>query len=65
MKIEIKDFCIRCGLCEDLHPKLFKLNEVEDKIDIRYDKVPDELIDEAKKAATDCAVTAIFLRQGV
>jgi len=60
MKLQIREFCIRCGMCEDLHPKLFKLNTEADKIDILCDQVPAELEAEAKKAIADCAVTAIF-----
>lgn len=61
MKLQIREFCIRCGMCEDLHPSLFKLNTEADKIDILCDEVPTELEAEAKKAIADCAVTAIFV----
>jgi ferredoxin len=54
------DFCIRCGLCEDLYPELFKLNYDGDKIDILYDEIPAGLQEKAKNAMADCAVTAIF-----
>lgn len=62
MRIEIKDYCIRCGLCEDLYPELFTINYVEDKIDVLFDEVPAEYQDKARGAAADCAVTAIFLK---
>jgi len=61
MKIEIKDFCIRCGLCEDLYPELFRVNYEKDAIDILVEEVPEKLMEKARKSAADCAVTAIFL----
>lgn len=60
MKIEIKDYCIRCGLCEDLYPEIYHLNTKEDKIDILVDEIPEKLMEKAKQSAADCAVTAIF-----
>lgn len=61
MKLNIREHCIRCGLCEDLHPRLFKLNTAEDRVDLLWDVVPPELEDEARQAIADCAVTAIFM----
>ena len=34
MKVEIMDYCIRCGLCVEFYPTLFALNFVEDRIDV-------------------------------
>jgi len=63
MKIEIQEFCIRCGLCEDLYPELFHLNIDEDKVDVRYEgEIPDRLKQQARQAARDCAIGAILLR---
>jgi len=60
MKLEInKEYCIRCGLCEDLYPDLFKRNYEEHCIDILYDEIPAELEERAKQAAEDCAVAMI------
>lgn len=63
MRLEIKDFCIRCGLCEDLYPELFRLNCSEDRIDVLFDEVPEEYYEKAKGAAADCAVTCIFIKR--
>lgn len=63
MKLIIKDYCIRCGMCEDLYPQLFHLNHQRDAIDILHTPVPPELEDMARKAMADCAVTAIFAEQ--
>jgi len=62
MKITIKEYCIRCGLCQDLYPELFKFNHIDDKIGVNYDEVPENLTEKAKNAVADCAVTAIFLK---
>ena len=61
MKIEIKDYCIRCGICLALHEKLFRYNEEKDRIEATMDEVPADLVEDAKSAAADCAVTVIFL----
>ena len=62
MKITIQDYCIRCGLCEDLYPQLFKLNVEDDKVDLAYDgDIPRELEQAANDARRDCAIACIFL----
>ena len=61
MKIEIKDYCIRCGICVGLYPELYAHNFKEDKIDVLTDPETPEQIKRAKSSAADCAVTAIFL----
>ncbi len=62
MKLEIRDFCIRCGLCEDLYPDLFTIDYEKDEIKMLYDKIPEEKKEQAKGAIRDCAVTAIVLK---
>lgn len=62
MKIEISDYCIRCGICEDLYPDLFKRNYEKHCIDILVHEVPPELEARVRKAAADCAVAAIRIR---
>lgn len=59
MKIELADYCIRCGLCEDLYPDIFKRNYETHSMDILHDVIPVELEERAIQAATDCAVAAI------
>lgn len=61
MKIEIKEYCIRCGLCTSLYPELFVRNFDNDCIDVVKDAQTEEEIQKAKDAVRDCAVTAIFL----
>lgn len=59
MKIQLADYCIRCGLCEDLYPDLFKRNYETHSMDVLYDEIPAALEERAKQAAADCAVAAI------
>lgn len=63
MKIEIKEYCVRCGICVGLYPQLFTHNFEKDCIDVTYNEIPDKLEQEAKNAVKDCAVTAICLRK--
>lgn len=62
MKIELADYCIRCGLCEDLYPDIFKRNYEEHCMDVLYDEIPADLEERVKKAAQDCAVAAIIIK---
>lgn len=59
MKIELADYCIRCGLCEDLYPDIFKRNYETHSMDVLIDEVPAELEDRVQQAVADCAVAAI------
>ncbi len=59
MKLKVEDFCIRCGICLSLYPTLFELDEEGDIINVLVDEVPENLMDDAKDAIKDCAVTAI------
>lgn len=63
MKIEIKDYCIRCGICVGLYPELFAHNFDDDCIDVLTEPDTDDLKEKARSAAKDCAVTAIFLHE--
>lgn len=63
MKIEIADYCIRCGICEDLYPDLFKRNYKNHCIDILMDEIPDAMADRVQQASDDCAVAAIRIKK--
>lgn len=63
MKVEIKEYCVRCGICVGLYPELFAHNFDKDCIDVKYDELLAELEETAKNAACDCAVTAIYLKK--
>lgn len=59
MRLEISDYCIRCGLCEDMFPDLFKRNFDEHSFEALYSVIPEELEERAKAAVAECAVAAI------
>ena len=59
MKIEIADYCIRCGICEDLYPDLFQRNYTDHCIDVRMGEIPEEMEARVRQASDDCAVAAI------
>ena len=40
MKVEIKEYCVRCGICVGLYPELFAHNFDKDCIDVKYDELP-------------------------
>lgn len=61
MKLAIKEYCIRCGLCEDLYPELFRFDWDKDEIEILYDDIPPQLEETAKNAMRDCALTVIHV----
>lgn len=59
MKIELAEYCIRCGICEDLYPDIFKRNYETHSMDVLYDEIPAELEERVTQAVADCAVAAI------
>ena len=59
MKIQLADYCIRCGLCEDLYPDIFKRNYETHSMDVLFDEIPAELEERVQQAVADCAVAAI------
>jgi len=62
MKIELSEYCIRCGICEDLYPELFRRNYEKHCIDVLVDEIPKELEERAYQASSDCAVAAIQIK---
>lgn len=62
MKIQIADYCIRCGICEDLYPDIYKRNYETHNMDVLIDDVPEDLMDRVKQSVEDCAVAAIRLK---
>ena len=62
MKINIANYCIRCGLCEDIYPDIYKRNYKNHSIDVLCDEVPSELEERVKNSIADCAVAAISMK---
>ncbi len=59
MKIKLSEYCIRCGICEDLYPDLYKRNYETHSMDVLYDDIPETQQERAEASARDCAVAAI------
>lgn len=63
MKIQLSEYCIRCGICEDIYPDLYRRNYDTHSIDVLYDEIPQALQERARKSAEDCAVAAIRIQE--
>lgn len=51
------DACIGCGLCVDICPDVFKMDD--DKAIVHADPVPESAEEQCQNAADECPVTAI------
>lgn len=56
-----KETCIGCGLCPQICPEVFKMNE--DKAIAYTDPVPEEFEEKSKEAAESCPVDAIAIEE--
>ncbi len=55
-----QDLCIGCGLCEEMCPEVFKMNE--DAIAaVIVDTIPSEAEESAREAAASCPTEAITI----
>lgn len=58
MKVIIdEDLCTGCGLCADSCPDVYEMKD--DKAIVKVDPLPDNVVDSAKDAASNCPVEAI------
>ena len=53
-----KDTCIGCGLCPEVCPKVFKMDD-DGKAVASKDEVPEKSINSSKDAEEQCPVSAI------
>lgn len=60
MKAEIKEYCIRCGICVGLYPQLFAQQFEKDCIVSNMMRFQAELEETAKNAAETVQGTAII-----
>ena len=56
-----KDLCLGCGLCADLCPEVFQMEE--DKAVAKVDHVPAGTEDACRDAAQQCPVEAIKIEE--
>jgi ferredoxin len=56
-----KDLCLGCGLCADLCPEVFQMEE--DKAVTKVDEVPAGAEDACRDAALQCPVEAIKIEE--
>ena len=57
-----KDACIGCGLCADICPEVFKMDD--DGTSTAIDtEIPDDAKDAAREAAEQCPVEAITIEE--
>jgi len=53
-----KDICIGCGLCPDICPEVFSMDD-DGKAIAADAEIPDDVVDSAKEAEGQCPVEAI------
>lgn len=62
MKAQVsEELCVGCGLCADVCPELFIMEE--DKAKVKTTPVPEASFDCSKKAKEDCPVEAINIAE--
>jgi len=63
MKARIdEDLCIACGVCVDLVPDVFVLED-EPWAEVIVDIVPEDLEDDVRDAAEECPTEAIIIEE--
>ncbi len=59
MKVKIdRDECIGDGVCADICPEVFEMDD-EEKAIVLGDSVPDDAVDDCNEAIESCPVTCI------
>lgn len=63
MKVKVdKDLCSGDGICEELCPAVFKMND-DDQADVIVDVVPPEEEDAVREAAESCPEECIIIEE--
>ncbi|MFW6132539.1 MAG: ferredoxin [Planctomycetota bacterium] len=61
MRATIDEGCIGCGLCPEVCPEVFEMDD--DQAVVKADPVPADAEDSAREAAESCPVDAIALEE--
>jgi ferredoxin len=62
MKVTVdEETCIVCGLCAETCPEVFEVND--DKVSVKVDEVPKNVVDSCREAAENCPVEAIQIEE--
>lgn len=62
MKALVEDSCIGCGLCPQICPEVFEMND-EGKAIVKVAVVPPEAEETCRESATSCPVEAIKITE--
>ncbi len=57
-----QETCIGCGLCADICPAVFEMND-DDIAVVKVDSVPADAEDACREAAESCPVDAIAIKK--
>jgi ferredoxin len=60
MKASVDEKCIGCGLCPQICPEVFEMNDANLAI-VKLDPVPPEFEESCREATASCPVEAIQL----
>ena len=56
-----EETCIGCGLCSETCPEVFEMTD--DKVTVKVDEVPKDVIKTCREAAENCPVEAIQIEE--
>lgn len=62
MKVYIdRDVCMNCIMCVEICPEVFAASEAGDRIEVKTERVPQEMAEKVNLAKQECPVDAIDL----
>ena len=62
-KAEVNTNCIGCGLCPDVCPEVFEIQDSDGLAHVKVGEVKEEWIESAKEAEDQCPVSAISVNE--